>query len=307
MKVSVVIPCYNASAHIARSLDAVLAQSYPVTEIICVDDGSSDDTLLKLNEYADRFPRKIKVLEQKNSGAGAARNTGLHLATGDYIQFLDADDSIRPEKIELQLQLAETSGVPGIIAGNFIRYSGRREERVAAYCNDVWIALIRGRLGSTCSNLFLRSALMQVNGWNDTLKSSQETELMFRLLCAGSSVAYDAAFNTDVFLRESGSISKQNPSGNLERFIRIRMDIFYWLQKQEQLTAERKKEIAAILLGTLRMLFTHDSELAVRLHKELFLPNFEAALSPQISRKYLYTYKLLGFRGAQRIFSRIRR
>ncbi len=99
-KISVVIPAYNARKFIAEAIESVLAQTLPAHEIIVVDDGSTDGT----GEFVkERYARRVKVIQQENKGASAARNTGIHEATGNILQFLDADDLLLPNKFEVQL------------------------------------------------------------------------------------------------------------------------------------------------------------------------------------------------------------
>lgn len=93
MKLSVVIPVYNAEPYLRQCLDLVLAQDIREIEVLCVDDGSTDGCAVILAEYAAKDAR-IRVLTQGNSGQGAARNRGLELATGDYVYFMDADDEL---------------------------------------------------------------------------------------------------------------------------------------------------------------------------------------------------------------------
>lgn len=92
-KVSVIIPIYNTGEYIRGCLDNITHQSLEDIEIICVNDGSTDSSLAIITEYAERDPR-IKVLSQTNQGLGAARNTGLNAATGEYISFIDSDDTV---------------------------------------------------------------------------------------------------------------------------------------------------------------------------------------------------------------------
>ena len=91
IKVSVIIPVYNAEKYLKECLDSVISQSLKEIEIICIDDGSTDNSLEILKEYAQNDNRII-VLQQKNSGAGVARNRGLKIAKGEYLSFLDSDD-----------------------------------------------------------------------------------------------------------------------------------------------------------------------------------------------------------------------
>ena len=90
-KVSVIIPIYNVEEYLRACLDSVLNQTLGDIEIICVDDGSTDCSAMILAEYAAKDSR-VRIVAQKNAGAGAARNTGLAIAQGQWVSFLDADD-----------------------------------------------------------------------------------------------------------------------------------------------------------------------------------------------------------------------
>ncbi len=99
-KVSVIIPVYNVAKYLRACLDGVVKQSYSELEIILVDDGSTDDSAAICQEYQEKDPR-VRVLRQKHSGVGAARNAGLAMATGDYILFVDSDDLLNSEHVEI--------------------------------------------------------------------------------------------------------------------------------------------------------------------------------------------------------------
>jgi len=96
---SVIIPAYNAAAYVAEAIDSVLAQDYPLVEIIVVNDGSKDNTLDVLRGYGDR----IRVVDQANAGPPKARNAGLHAVRGEFVAFLDADDVWSPSKLSAQI------------------------------------------------------------------------------------------------------------------------------------------------------------------------------------------------------------
>lgn len=98
IKVSVIIPVYNAEKYLRECLDSVCSQSLQNIEIICVDDGSTDNSLTILREYVGKDER-LKVIEQVNSGAGAARNLGMATARGEYLAFLDSDDLYYPQAL----------------------------------------------------------------------------------------------------------------------------------------------------------------------------------------------------------------
>src|SRR5262245_23729785 len=100
--VSIIIPCYNAEPWLAATLESALAQTWPAKEIILVNDGSRDGSLALARRFEARGGR---VIDQPNAGASAARNHGLRIARGEFIQFLDADDLLSPGKIAAQVAL----------------------------------------------------------------------------------------------------------------------------------------------------------------------------------------------------------
>ena len=107
--VSVIIPAYNAEPYIVRCIRSVLMQSFPVHEIIVVDDGSADLTA----RLAEHYGSPVRVIRQENAGVSAARNTGIHAASGNWIAFLDADDQWLPDRLKNQPSTQATiKGLP---------------------------------------------------------------------------------------------------------------------------------------------------------------------------------------------------
>lgn len=104
--VSVIIPVFNAEKYISTCIESLISQSYSDFEIICVDDGSTDNSPRILQQYMSMDPR-IKIIEQKNQFAGNARNTGMEVASGKYCMFLDIDDFFEKNMIELQVRQIE--------------------------------------------------------------------------------------------------------------------------------------------------------------------------------------------------------
>ena len=98
-KVSVIIPVYNSAQYLGRCLDSVINQTYKKLEIICVNDGSKDDSLQILNKYKEIY-NNIIIVDKTNEGVSAARNDGIRKATGDYITFVDSDDWLESDAIE---------------------------------------------------------------------------------------------------------------------------------------------------------------------------------------------------------------
>lgn len=110
--VSILIPAFNAQRWLIDALDSAINQTWPHKEIIFVDDGSTDKTLSIARKFASR---QIKILSQPHAGAAAARNKALSHAQGDYIQWLDADDILAPDKIEQQMKIIEKYDDPKIL------------------------------------------------------------------------------------------------------------------------------------------------------------------------------------------------
>jgi glycosyltransferase involved in cell wall biosynthesis len=98
-KISVVVPVYNAEIYLKQCIDSLLAQTFKDIEIIVIDDGSTDGSLSILEKYSN-IDDRIKVISQENGGAGKARNTGMDVAKGEFLSFLDADDFFEPSMLE---------------------------------------------------------------------------------------------------------------------------------------------------------------------------------------------------------------
>ncbi len=120
-KVSIIIPVYNTGNLLRRCLDSVLAQSYSNTEIICIDDCSTDDSPSVLREYADRYDDKFKVIfNSENIGQGRGRMKGISVSDGEYIFFVDSDDYIAEDYVDTYMK--EVSGEKyDVVVGGFVR------------------------------------------------------------------------------------------------------------------------------------------------------------------------------------------
>ncbi len=116
IKVSVIVPVYNSSKYLKQCLDSILNQSLREIEIICVDDGSTDDSLEILKDYSV-IDNRIIILEQRNQGAGVARNNGLIVARGEYLSFLDSDDFFESTMLEIAYNEAKSKSADILIFG----------------------------------------------------------------------------------------------------------------------------------------------------------------------------------------------
>lgn len=306
INISVVIPCFNVEAYIEEGLRTVLSQTVLPLEIICVDDGSKDNTIDIIRKMQLEFPNKIQLfVNDGNRGATYTRNRGLAVAKGEYIQFFDADDLLNPDKFEYQISLIEKSKTkPDIIVGSLKKLFLDGSEKLYIYeNNDPWVGLIDAMLGVTTSNLFRREKLIEVKGWADDLKSSQEYDLMFRMLQKEAVVLIDNKIVSTNRERKSGSITKTNPGEKWKRFIALRIRIYKYLSETGKLTDEIKQTFINIVFDACRILYYYDKKEAIKIYNENIKDLGVPKSSPSTSQRYLNIYKLFGFNIAQVVSS----
>lgn len=128
-KISIIVPCYNTEVFLKQCIDSLIGQTYQNLEIICVNDGSNDNTLHILYEYAEKDDRII-VVDQENTGLSGVRNKALSLSTGKYVTFVDSDDWLKLDYIERVL--AEIKDEDVIVCG-YIKASETQEEPVRLF------------------------------------------------------------------------------------------------------------------------------------------------------------------------------
>jgi glycosyltransferase involved in cell wall biosynthesis len=131
-KVSIVIPVYNVEKYLRECLDSILNQSLRDIEVICVDDGSKDNSLKILEEYSQKDSR-LSVIIQKNQGAGAARNIGLERATGEYVLFFDSDDYILEGALEKLYNHAQSKNADITICRSFKCFEQEKDLQEISY------------------------------------------------------------------------------------------------------------------------------------------------------------------------------
>lgn len=120
--ISIIMPAYNAAETISESIDSVLQQSYSNWELLIINDCSSDNTVDIVKKYIKKDHRINLINKSKNEGVAFARNSGLDIAKGDYIAFLDSDDKWLPHKLEIQLDMINKYKVD-IVFGSYYRFN----------------------------------------------------------------------------------------------------------------------------------------------------------------------------------------
>ena len=189
--VSVIIPCYNAEKWIEEAINSCLNQAHPEVEIIIIDDGSTDRSLEIIKRY-----QEITWESGPNRGGSYARNRGFALSKGRYIQFLDADDYILPEKIKKQVAFLEETEAD-VVYGDWrhqrhfpngqilleeVKVSGVQQNILESLLADWWVA-------PACL-LFRRTVVEIAGGWDESLKAGQDRDFFLSVVMSGAKVVY---------------------------------------------------------------------------------------------------------------------
>jgi glycosyltransferase involved in cell wall biosynthesis len=199
--VSVIVPVYNRADLLPTALNSVWRQTYRPIEVIIVDDGSDDDTLavaeLWASEHSSSKAFKVQIIRQPNRGAGAARNHGLIASNGEFIQYLDSDDVLHPEKIEKHVQAlrrknAEYAWSPMVEASQ-----SSVSEDASFFPDKVNWSEVRFSNPdrshipeSACAGLYSRTLCTSVGPWAEDLVCREDWDYRYRCDCANPSQAY---------------------------------------------------------------------------------------------------------------------
>jgi glycosyltransferase involved in cell wall biosynthesis len=302
MQVAVIIPCFNVEKHIEQTLHSVISQSHPALDIVCVDDGSTDRTVSIIKSVIGSTDRPLRLLQQSHGGACAARNAGVATTKGNYIQFLDADDLLLPDKIAKQLESALIARAD-LVVGNYSAVEEDGSERqIQPESQSDWMALIRTQMGTTSANLWNRDALVSAGGWDESLKSSQDYELIYRMMINGASIVYNTFVGVRVLKRTTGSISQTDKFYNWLRYITLRCDIrdHLLIAGQERYAAELEV-CDQYLFMAIRAVSQYDMGKAESLFDEIMPSGFRPVPSKAISIRYIRLYRIFGFALTERI------
>lgn len=304
MLVSVIIPCYNVAGFIEECLKSVYEQEYRFLEVICVNNNSTDETLRQLHQLKQSSYPDLLILEESKKGANAARNCGLNHATGDWIQFLDADDLLLPSKISTQIAIIKKNKFSGFIAASATRLKVNGEKiTYELQVDDPYLAAFIGKAGTTCSNLWSKEWVDKINAWDESIQSSQEADLMLRLLLANCPVLFDNNSLTILRDRSSGQISQSDPSSRWSQLIFTRLHFLKNIQEHYPAVYERnQRQFFTYLMSSLLTLATYNRPQALELYKRMKFASWKPTAGFGISRSKAVLLKVLGFP----LFTRLR-
>ena len=169
--VSVIIPVFNRPQLLREAYASVLAQTHRPVEIIIVDDGSTDETAGVIAALCEKHPEHTRKISQSNQGPGPARNAGLAVAKGQYIQYLDSDDLMEPEKLRCQVEQLERMPAAGLSYCTTMRpycsQPDRPWRRTGEDIGEILPSFLAERAWSTLSVLWRRQTCDRVGKWSD--------------------------------------------------------------------------------------------------------------------------------------------
>jgi len=178
--VAVIIPTYNHARYLAGALDSAFSQTVPPREVIVVDDGSHDDPA----EVVSRHP-EARIIRQANQGLSAARNTGWRASDSEMLVFLDADDRLKPEAIELNLKLFDAVPDCGLVYGAYVYvFPATGQEQIVPVREpgpDPYADFLRGnRIGMHGTVMYRRAVLETLGGFDESLAACEDYDLYLR-------------------------------------------------------------------------------------------------------------------------------
>jgi glycosyltransferase involved in cell wall biosynthesis len=305
MLVSILIPCFNAERWISQCIESALAQTWAEKEVIVVDDGSTDGSLKLIQSFGDR----IRWETGPNRGGNVARNRLLELSRGDWLQYLDADDYLLPDKIEKQMHFIASNPDVDVAYSRYIQET-HEDDKVQQGLGlmpdqrDPWCLLVRWDLPQTGALLWRKHAVVSAAGWKVDQPCCQEHELYLRMLKAGHHFAYCEDYGAVYRQWRGGSVCTSNIPENHRRRLEIIRQAEAFLHQRGELTTERLWAINQSRLEVARQAWQYDPEFAVEIDRDIHssLPKFHPGGPGKritYARGYALGYQLLGFKGAE--------
>ncbi|MEM9215754.1 MAG: glycosyltransferase [Cyanobacteria bacterium P01_F01_bin.150] len=308
--VSVIIPCFNADKWLREAIDSVLHQTYPLVEVIVIDDGSTDYSLDIIKSYGSQIIWEAGP----NRGGNYARNRGLMLAKGDLIQYLDADDYLLPAKLARQVAYLHETGADVVYGdwrhkyhlpdGTF--YEG--EVKLSGDQNDILESLLEDWWVSPACILFRRKSVEASGGWDEKLKAAQDRDFFISVVMSGATVVYQPGCHSIYRRYGSVTISTSSKTRYLESHLSVLVKIEQALIERGDFTPKYKRALAQSYFSVARRYLDIDPSLYHRyINRTLELsPQFQAKRS---DRTFLFEVmqKTLGFQNTERVVVSLKR
>lgn len=303
--VSVIIPAYNAKNTIVQTLDSVFSQTYSPIEVIVINDGSIDATASIVSNYKE----EVKLITTVNKGVSHARNLGLSHANGKYIQFLDSDDLLMPEKISLQVKVLEENNAD-VAYGNWQRFEQHNEETIIKetikkqIIGNIEVALFTDFWCPPAVLLYSKKITAQLE-WNEKLPVIQDARYLLDAALAKGKFVYIDSLMALYRDGQQHSLSKRNETAFVKDCF-LNCKSIYQIWKADLLLEPLKKQaIVDVLRHCINRLSVLDKKAAEEaIH---FLLEIEPNYVPKEKGLLRSLSKLAGYKNAERVAALKRR
>jgi glycosyltransferase involved in cell wall biosynthesis len=307
--VSILIPCYNAERWIAQAIESALAQTWLAKEIVVIDDGSTDHSL----DVIRSFHNQIHWETGPHRGGNAVRNRLLDVARAKWVQYLDADDYLLPDKIARQMEFIGANPELDVAFGpitieHWFEHGARREMRSIPEPHDLWVLLASWALPQTGAPLWRKQAILDVGGWKQDQPCCQEHELYLRLLISNKRFAYHPTNGAVYRQWSTETVCKRDIPEVHRRRLQIEQRLEDHLRKQKELTSKRLDAISQARFEIARIAWQYDPILAGEIMQQVqasnprFSPTGAAA-----PRHYRLVFHSLGFQAAEGLATAVRK
>ena len=298
--VSIIIPNYNKAPYIRESIESALNQTYKNIEVIVVDDGSTD----KSKEIIKSFGKRIKAYFLPHKNANVARNFGFKKSKGEYIQFLDSDDIILPEKIEKQVELLEKTGADmALCYWAHITHSGElkniKELPKEFHDRELFRWFIQGNWFASDCPLYKRQFIKEIT-WDENLNRVQDGDFHLKV-----AMHYPTAKTIPEVLAYYRITSPDYKKMCKYRLIWAQDSFYVYNKLKGKVCGKEKDYLSQILFHIARGIYDCDKNLywgIVKTASRLSHTYYKSE-----SNLFMFTYKLLGLEFAEKLASLLRK
>jgi glycosyltransferase involved in cell wall biosynthesis len=247
MKISAIVPAYNAEKYLKRGVESLLATHYPDLEIMIVDDGSTDSTweiALSLQQDSANPVVACRHPDGRNHGVSAARNLGIQRSSGELICFLDADDYVLPHRFRTSVPLlAHDMTIDGVYELTRMEFEGQPDGN--AFWNEdgsfgiterleseaLLQSLLKGTIWHINAILFRRSLLDRTGVFREDMRFAEDCHLWFRMACVGRIVGGDLSDPVSVYCRHENNAFQYTLERRVD-MVRAMTDVYSWAKKK---------------------------------------------------------------------------
>lgn len=302
MKITIGIPVYNCERWIGETIRSALDQTWPDKEVLVIDDGSTDGTV----DICRAFGGEIRFISQGKRGGNAARNHALRLAAGEWIQFLDADDYLRPEKIAKQLATGATTDSDVVCSP--VVFEKWEEDRIVNRVPQVfenpidWFSnWIRWNMPQTGGCLWRKESLLKIGGWNESFTCNQEYELYFRAFKSGMRFKFVDVPEAVYRLWSEDTVCRKDKSSVIKGKTELLRQFLDWLRSTGNFRPEYKRLAGVACFEMARTLAARDLWQAEQYYSARRNEGLISVDGPAAPWKYRFALTFLGFSAAEQL------